>query len=188
MDVQESAEAASRVNASTRMQFQNPAVMADVERLLAHRTRDIRLKGELRRLFQERSWPRAAKIIRAWMTWVALLDVLTLGLNAILLPKAIVLSMVPPACILPPAALATAFVWRKPRAFWLQRISIIAGLFLILLSVALVGVSAGGEFYERHFYHAVRRHYRHYHLRHSTGLDGDGRLFRTWSLPGLSAA
>lgn len=130
--------------------MQNPAIMAEVERLLAGRTRDIRLKGELRRLFQERSWPRTAKIIRAWMTWVAVLDALTLSLNAILLPKAITLSMLPPACILPPAALATAFVWRRPRAFWLQRISIIAGMFLILLSVALVGVSAGGEFYERH--------------------------------------
>jgi len=152
MDVQESAVSASRANPCTRtqLQVQNPAIMAEVERLLAGRTRDIRIKGELRRLFQERSWPRTAKIIRAWMTWVAVLDALTLVVNAILLPKAIALSMLPPACILPPAALATAFVWRRPRPFWLQRISILAGMFLILLSVALVGVSAGGEFYERH--------------------------------------
>jgi diguanylate cyclase (GGDEF)-like protein len=135
----------------TRMQrLEKPAVMAEIERLLAGRTRDIRFKGELDRLFQERSWSRTAKIIRAWMTWVALLDLLTLCLNAILLPKAITLSMLPPASILPPVALGTAFVWRRPRAIWLQRLSLTAGLFLILLSVALVGVSAGGEFYERH--------------------------------------
>ncbi len=152
MDIQESAISASPVSASarTQIQVQNPAITAEVEHVLAGRTRDIRLKGELRRLFQERSWPRTAKIIRAWMTWVAVLDALTLSLNAILLPKVIALSMLPPACILPPAALATAFVWRRPRALWLQRLSIIAGMFLILLSVALVGVSAGGEFYERH--------------------------------------
>ncbi len=151
MDIQESA-VLTRQMASTRTQLQAPnsAIMAEVEHLLARRTRDIRLKGELSRLFQERFWPRTAKIIRAWMTWVALLDVLTLGLNAILLPKAITMSMLLPACILPPAALATAFMWQKPRAFWLQRLSLIAGMFLILLSVALVGVSAGGEFYERH--------------------------------------
>ncbi|WEX89703.1 GGDEF domain-containing protein [Sinorhizobium garamanticum] len=152
MELQESAVAASRASASPEVRFQppNPAVMAEVERLLTGRTRDIRLRGELGRLFQERSWSRTAKIIRAWMTWVALLDVLTLGLNAILLPKAVVLSMLPPACILPPAALATAFVWRKPRGVWLLKVSLLAGLFLILLSVALVGVSAGGEFHERH--------------------------------------
>lgn len=150
--MQESAVSASRANGPTRMQLQvqDPAIMAEVERLLACRTRDIRLKGELHRLFQERSWSRTAKIIRAWMTWVALLDALTLSLYAFLLPKAIALSMLPSACILPPAALATAFVWRRPRAYRLQKISIMAGMFLILLSVALVGVSAGGEFYERH--------------------------------------
>lgn len=124
--------------------------MAEVARLLAGRTRDIRLTGELRRLFRERSWPRTAKIIRAWMTWVALLDVLTLAFNAILLPTPIVMAMLAPACILPPAALTTAFIWREPRAFWLQSISIVGGLLLIFLSVALVGVSAGGELYERH--------------------------------------
>ena len=152
MEVPESAVSAERVGASTRMrlQLQPPAIMAEVERLLAGRTRDIRLKGELRRLFQERSWPRTAKIIRAWMTWVIMLDALTLGLNAVLLPRAIALSMILPACILPPAALASAFVWTKPRAFWLQRLSITGGMFFILMSVALVGVGAGGEFYERH--------------------------------------
>jgi len=129
---------------------QNPALMAEVERLLQGRTRDIRLKGELLRLFQERSWSRTAKIIRSWMIWVTLLDALTLGLNAILLPTAIALSMLAPACILPPAALATAFVWRKPRAFQFQGIVLIIGMLFILLSVALVGVNAGGEFYERH--------------------------------------
>ncbi|MCA1493888.1 GGDEF domain-containing protein [Ensifer sp. NBAIM29] len=152
MDMEENTASASRGSPSAQMQLrtENPATMAEVARLLAGRTRDIRLTGELRRLFRERSWPRTAKIIRAWMTWVAFLDVLTLSLNAILLPKAIVMAMLAPACILPPAALATAFIWRKPRAYWLQKISIIAGLLLILLSVALVGVSAGGEFYERH--------------------------------------
>lgn len=152
MELQESAVADNHVSASpeVRVQPPNPAVMGEVERLLAGRTRDIRLKGELGRLFQERSWARIAKIVRAWMTWVVLLDVLTLGLNAILLPKAVVLSMLAPACILPPAALATTFVWRKPRGVWLQGVSLLTGLFLILLSVALVGVSAGGEFYERH--------------------------------------
>ncbi|MEF0863588.1 GGDEF domain-containing protein [Rhizobium sp. BR 318] len=140
------------MDAPTQMPLQapNPVIMAEVELFLRGRTRDIRLKGELYRLFQERSWFRTAKIIRSWMIWVALIDVLTLGLNAILLPKAIVLSMLAPACILPPAALATAFIWKIPRAFELQRIVLIVGMFFILLSVALVGVNAGGEFYERH--------------------------------------
>lgn len=124
--------------------------VGEVEQLLAGRTRDIRLKGELLRLFQERSWPRTAKIIRSWMIWVTFIDLLTLGLNAILFPSSVALSMIAPACILPPAALGTAFFWRKPGAPRLQIATLIAGLFFTLLSVALVGVNAGGEFYERH--------------------------------------
>ena len=128
----------------------DPAVSAEVERLLTRRTRDIRLTGEINRLFRARVWVQTAKIIRAWMVWVALLDVLTLALNMVMLPRAIAESMLLPGAIIPPVSMAVVLVWRKPRASWLQGASLIAGMFLILLSVALVGVSAGGEFYERH--------------------------------------
>ncbi|MBZ9987629.1 diguanylate cyclase [Mesorhizobium sp. BH1-1-5] len=123
---------------------------AEVDRLLARRTRDIRLKGEIERLFRARVWSQTAKIIRAWMIWVALLDVLTLAINMLILPEPVALSMLLPGAIIPPVAIATVFVWRQPRAAWFQAASLIAGVFFILLSVALVGVNAGGEFYERH--------------------------------------
>ena len=128
----------------------DPVIIAEVERLLARRTRDIRLKGEIKRLFRARVWSQTAKIIRAWMIWVAFLDVLTLALNMLMLPRAIALSMLLPGAIIPPAVAAVVLVWRKPRASWLQGGSLIAGMFFILLSIALVGASAGGEFYERH--------------------------------------
>nr|WP_310075231.1 GGDEF domain-containing protein [Phyllobacterium sp. 1468] len=124
--------------------------MAEVERLLGGRTRDIYLKDKISELFRRRIWSQTAKIIRAWMIWVALLDVLTLALNLLMLPRAVALSMILPGSFLPPVALGVAFVWRKPRAHWLQTGVLIAGMFLILLSIALVGASAGGEFYERH--------------------------------------
>ncbi|MHC2302535.1 diguanylate cyclase (GGDEF)-like protein [Rhizobium mongolense] len=152
MDVQENAVPIGSLNTSKQvpLHVQDPAAMAEVERLLTRRTRDIRLKGQLRRLFRERSWSRTAKIVRAWMIWVALLDVLTLSLNMLMLPRAVTLPMLPPSSILPAVAMAVAVAWQRPRAPWLQGLSLIAGMFLILLSIALVGVSAGGEFYERH--------------------------------------
>ncbi|RWB91164.1 MAG: GGDEF domain-containing protein [Mesorhizobium sp.] len=128
----------------------DPAIAAEVDQLLARRTRDIRLKGEIMRLFRARIWSQTAKIIRSWMIWVAFLDVLTLTVNMLILPSATSGRMLLPAAIIPPVAMAVVFLWRKPQAPWLQAASLIAGMFLILLSVALVGVSAGGEFYERH--------------------------------------
>lgn len=83
------------------------------------------------------------------MIWVALLDVLTLTVNMVILPGAVATRMLLPAAIIPPVAMAVVLLWRKPQAPWVEASSLMAGMFLILLSVALVGVSAGGEFYER---------------------------------------
>jgi diguanylate cyclase (GGDEF)-like protein len=84
------------------------------------------------------------------MVWVIVLDVLTLGVNAVLLPGGTVASTFLPALILPPAAFVAAVAMRKPHPLWLQGVIVLTSVSLILLSVALVGVNAGGEFYERH--------------------------------------
>jgi diguanylate cyclase (GGDEF)-like protein len=91
-----------------------------------------------------------SKLVRAWMIWVVVLDVLTLAVNAALLPVETVEPMLAPASILIPAALIAATLCRKPRPLWMEGTAILVGVYLILLSVALVGVSAGGEYYERH--------------------------------------
>lgn len=132
------------------LQRPTPTVIGEVDRLLAGRTRDIRLNSELSRLFHLRSWPQLSKIIRAWMIWVVVLDALTLAVNAALLPTEVVVAMLKPASILPPAALATAVVFLEPRSRWIQATALHLGVLLILLSVALVGVEAGGQYYERH--------------------------------------
>lgn len=125
-------------------------ITEEVARQLGGRTRDIRLNNELSRLFRERTWPQMSKIIRAWLIWVIVLDVLTLCLNAFLLPTGNVMSMLLPASLLPPAAITVAVFFREKRAVWLQATVLLVGVFFILLSVALVGVATGGEFYERH--------------------------------------
>ena len=147
MDIQEKTDSA----VLGQFDVQNdPFILVEVERLLGGRTRDIYLKGKISGLFRDRIWSQTAKIIRAWMIWVALLDVLTLALNLLMLPRAVALPMLLPGSFLPPVALGVAIVWCKPRAIWLQTAVLIVGMFLILLSIALVGASAGGEFYERH--------------------------------------
>ncbi|MCT7664064.1 sensor domain-containing diguanylate cyclase [Shinella kummerowiae] len=140
----------SRKDGISALQPPKSSVVDEVDRLLAGRTRDIRLNPELSSIFRLRSWPQTSKIIRAWMIWVVVLDVLTLAVNAILLPSEVVAAMLKPALILPPAALATAAVFLKPRTRWIEGTAIHLGVFLILLSVALVGVAAAGEYYERH--------------------------------------
>ncbi|MBD9498669.1 diguanylate cyclase [Ensifer adhaerens] len=141
---------ASGVSTQTGPQRLAPTVVNEIDRLLAGRTRDIRLNAELSRLFRMRSWPQTSKIIRAWMVWVVILDVLTLAVNAALLPSEAVMKMLLPASILPPAAIVTAIVFMKPRGLKMEALALHLGIFFILLSVALVGVTTGGEYYERH--------------------------------------
>jgi len=130
----------------------HPAITAEVERLLTFRTRDIRLKGEIKELFRARTWSQTAKIIRAWMIWVAVLHVMTMATCILLLPAEVATSMLLPGALIVPAALAVIMVWRKQYARWLQGFSLIAGISLVLVSVALIGVYAGGEFYERNLH------------------------------------
>lgn len=127
-----------------------PSIDAEVERLLSGRTRDIRLTGRLAALYQERIWPQTSKIIRSWLVWVAILDLLTLGIYLVLLPESVASSMLAPGAILPPAAIAVYLVWRKKRARWILGSALMVGLLAILGSVALVGISAGEDYLERH--------------------------------------
>jgi diguanylate cyclase (GGDEF)-like protein len=128
----------------------DPAVMRQTERLLSGRTRDIRLTGKLVQAFRNRSWRQTAKIIRSWMVWVVVLDLLILALNLFLLPTAVAVAMIAPGAIIPPAAVAVFLAWGRRRPDAVLEVVLGAGMFLILLAVSLMGIAAGGEWYERY--------------------------------------
>lgn len=128
----------------------DPAIMAETDRLLSGRIRDVRLTGELARAFRDRSWRQTAKIIRSWMIWVLVLDVLILTLNLFLLPPAIAFAMLAPGILLLPAAAGVYLAWRRRLSDAVQEGALAAGMFVILLSISLTGVAGGGEWYERY--------------------------------------
>ena len=86
------------------------------------------------------------------MIWVAILDMLTLVLNLLTLPNALATQMLLPGALIPPAAAGVVLFWRRPLSMWLLSVSLLGGVFLILLSIALMGASAGGDYYERYLY------------------------------------
>jgi hypothetical protein len=73
IDVQEGSGSGSSTVAERKHpdSYNDPAIAAEVERLLARRTRDIHLQEEIERLFQARMWSQTAKIVHAWMMWYA---------------------------------------------------------------------------------------------------------------------
>ncbi|MFC0010768.1 GGDEF domain-containing protein [Devosia nitrariae] len=130
--------------------MRDPEIMAEAERLLSGRTRDVRLKGRLAEAFRDRSWRQTAKIVRSWMVWVVVLDILTLTINMFLLPRSAALAMLAPGAVIAPAALAVALIWRKQRSDLILSSSLMIGMFIILLAVSLTGIAAGGEWHERY--------------------------------------
>jgi diguanylate cyclase (GGDEF)-like protein len=128
----------------------SPAIMKEAERLLAGRTRDIKLSGPIAQAFSDRSWRQTAKIVRAWMVWVVLLELLTLSINMFLLPSYHVVPMLAPGVVIPVAAAVIYLVWNKRRSDQLLGWSLSVGMFCILLAVCLMGVAAGGPWHERY--------------------------------------
>ncbi|WP_439652014.1 GGDEF domain-containing protein [Pelagibacterium xiamenense] len=124
--------------------------MAEAERLLSGRTRDIWLKGKLAQAFRKRSSRQTTKVIRSWMIWVAVLNLVTLLLNMVLLPYDVAVAMLAPGALIFPAAIGVALVWRKPFPELVLDSVLAAGMLLILLSVCLVAVAAGEALTERY--------------------------------------
>jgi diguanylate cyclase (GGDEF)-like protein len=125
-------------------------LIAEAERLLGGRTRDIRMSPDLRRAFRDRSFKQTSKIVRSWMIWVVVLDILAMGTNLLLLPWEVAMAMLLPAAFIPPPALLVHRIWCKPRPDWVLDYGLLAGLITILIAVGLMGLSAGGEFQERY--------------------------------------
>ncbi|HEV7416632.1 MAG TPA: hypothetical protein VGN98_10745, partial [Tianweitania sediminis] len=113
----------------------NPVVMAQVEQLLSGRTRDIHLKGEIRRAFEQRSWRSAASIIRSWMVFVILLDLLLLALSFFLLSRDTALAITAPSLVIIPAALGVRQIWKKRRPDLALGSALLGGMAVILLCV-----------------------------------------------------
>ncbi|WP_332690648.1 GGDEF domain-containing protein [Devosia sp.] len=128
---------------------QDLSIMAEVERLLSGRTRNIRLKGQVAQAFWDRTWRQAAMIVRSWLVWVMVLEGLTLVLNLVLLPQTSGVAMLLPAAMVLAAALAALLVWRKRRSNRVLHWSLTVAMFFMLLGVGLMGVAGGGELYER---------------------------------------
>ncbi|HEY8576832.1 MAG TPA: GGDEF domain-containing protein [Devosia sp.] len=79
-----------------------------------------------------------------------LLDALAMSANLLLLPKQVSYGMLLPALMIPPAAGVVYLAWSARRSTALLNGSLALGILVILLSVSLMGVSAGGEFQERY--------------------------------------
>lgn len=130
--------------------LRDPALVAELEGLLSGRTRDIRLRGRLLDLYRERTFPQSSQIVRNWMAWTIALNLLGVLLNYTFLPPEVTVQALLPGGIIFLGALSVITLYRGEGAAAVQDAGLVAGTFVILFAIALVGAIAGPEFYERY--------------------------------------
>lgn len=130
--------------------IRDEAIMQEADRLLSARTRDIRLGGAALEAFRRRTSKNSATVIRSWMMWVAVLDVLMLAISALLLPAGTAAALIGPTALMLPFALGAAYALQSSRFCRSMYWSLVAAMSGILLSVCLMGVAAGDLLLERY--------------------------------------
>jgi diguanylate cyclase (GGDEF)-like protein len=124
-------------------------IEAEAERLLSGRTRDIRFSKAMHQLFREKSWPQRSKIVRAWAIWVTLIDIAFIPISYLLIPKAFALSVVVGLVFFPAAHACLYWIWTKPRAAWIEGLSIVAIISLLIAAFGSLGAAEAGANSER---------------------------------------
>ncbi|KQT70057.1 hypothetical protein ASG54_15105 [Aureimonas sp. Leaf460] len=129
---------------------EDPVLVDEVDRLLSGRTRKIRLRGRLHELYRERTFRQSSKLVRHWMMWIVAIDILGTVLNCTFLPRDVLIAALMPGGMILACALCVVTLYRGDGTMVLKDAGLVGGTFVILCSVALVGVIAGPEYYERY--------------------------------------
>jgi diguanylate cyclase (GGDEF)-like protein len=126
-----------------------PALEAETERLLSHRTRDIQFSPEMVRAYRQKDWPQRSKIARAWMIWVALISMAFVPISFLLAPNLLRLTTAISGLLVPALHACAYLVWRKPREAAVEGLSLILLMSSVMIAYGLLAVAAGGSDYER---------------------------------------
>ncbi|BDA82801.1 GGDEF domain-containing protein [Aureimonas sp. SA4125] len=126
------------------------AVEAETERLLAGRTRDIRLRGAIMDRYQAWSWPRRAKIVRSWMLWVAGLNVFLSAIGLIFSPRLLVFNLVFMGLFVPAVNFVVHGLWRRPRGPLIEPLSLVVATLTTMVVYGIFGSLIGGYDHERY--------------------------------------
>ncbi|MBC8130864.1 MAG: diguanylate cyclase [Rhizobiaceae bacterium] len=125
-------------------------IVAETERLLSGRKRDLRLTGQMLELYRLNSWQQRSAIVRAWMVWVAGISIIMTVINALLIPQALWQGAMIAALVVPGLNIVVHWLWRKPGSGAVEGLSIVFWMCGLLVAFASIGVVAGEYHGERY--------------------------------------
>ncbi|GEP05063.1 GGDEF domain-containing protein [Methylobacterium oxalidis] len=126
------------------------SLLAEIDRVLAGRVRDIRLTGRLRAIYRAASWRHRSRTIRFWLLWVSVFSIVTCSLDYIMEPALLPVSLVTRAVMIPGCYAALAWIWSRPRAAWIEGVTLPITVATMMLVAGILGTAGAGAIHERY--------------------------------------
>ncbi|WP_336488587.1 GGDEF domain-containing protein [Methylobacterium nigriterrae] len=126
------------------------ALLTEIERTLAGRIRDIRLTGRLREIYRAASWRQRSRTIRFWLIWVTIFGIVTCSLDYVMQPALIGVSVMMRAIFIPIVYGSLIWLWSRPRAAWIEGVSLLITVAVMMIVAEVLGAAGGGAIHERY--------------------------------------
>jgi signal transduction histidine kinase/DNA-binding response OmpR family regulator len=125
-------------------------LLTSIETLLRPRAPLLHLPPELEARYQAATWRGRSRGLMSWLVFVAVIDVLCLGIDAIVMPEHLTSAFVVRGLILTPIYLGAAALLTRPRPMWVQGLALLVPTIALLFGAGYLASLAGGAHVERY--------------------------------------
>jgi signal transduction histidine kinase/CheY-like chemotaxis protein/HPt (histidine-containing phosphotransfer) domain-containing protein len=139
-----------RAGAHARAPSYDADLRAEIEAALEPQASLLTLTPKLEERYDATTWRSSNKSLRLWLIWAAMIDLLCIGIDAIVMPDHIVEAIVARGIVLTAIYLGAASLLTRRRPAFLQGAALVVPTISLILVAYYLGRLAGGVHLERY--------------------------------------
>jgi signal transduction histidine kinase/AmiR/NasT family two-component response regulator/HPt (histidine-containing phosphotransfer) domain-containing protein len=125
-------------------------VLADIEAALEPKALLLTLPPKLEERYDAATWRSSNKSLRLWLIWAVMIDLLCIGIDAVVMPDHIVESIIARGIVLTGIYLGAASLLTRRRPIAVQGLALVVPTLSLILVAYYLGSLAGGVHLERY--------------------------------------